>query len=94
MAEGGGFGGRTGLYTVGISRNEGITGQIEQAYTLNDSDYRGLNRNQRQNAVFVNMTIGEPKITQTCRCLTANYAKSGMSHRKGELSGVMEQEAA
>lgn len=94
MAEGGGFGGRTGLYTVGISRKEGITGQIEQAYTLNDSDYRGLNRNQRQNAVFVDMTIGEPKITQICRCLTANYAISGMSHRKGELSGVMEQETA
>ena len=60
MAEGGGFGGRTGLYTVGISRKEGITGQIEQAYTLNDSDYRGLNRNQRQNAVFVD--IRKPSI--------------------------------
>ena len=94
MAEGGGIGGRTGLYTVGISRKEGVTGQIDQAYALNASDYRGLNRNQRQNAAFVDMTLGNSKITDTCRCLTADYFKAGMSHRKGELSGVMEQEAA
>jgi len=94
VARGGGIGGMTGLYTVGISRKEGVTGQIDQAYALNASDYRGINRNQRQNAVFVDMTLGNPKITDACRCLTADYFKAGMSHRKGELSGVMEQEAA
>ena len=90
--------GKPGIYLVGFNRKEGITGQIDQAYTLNASDYRGINRNQRQNAVFVDMTLGNPKITDTCRCLTADYFKAGMSHRKrrivwsdgtrGRLSGL------
>ena len=35
------------------------------------------------------MCYGDPKVTDTARCLTANYSKSRMSHRKAERSGVL-----
>ena len=85
----GGMGGKTGLYAVGFNRRDGVTGELEHAYALNASNFRGLNRNQTQNAVFVDMCSGNPKVTNTARCLTANYAKSSMSHRKAERSGVL-----
>lgn len=85
----GGIGGKTGLYAVGFNRKEGVTGEIDTAYALNASNFRGLNRNQTQNAVFVDMCYGDPKVTDTARCLTANYSKSRMSHRKAERSGVL-----
>lgn len=90
----GGMGGKTGLYAVGYNRKDGVTKELDTAYSLNASNFRGLNRNQTQNAVFVDMTIGNPKITETARCVTANYGKSGMSHHDGELSGVLEFETA
>jgi len=83
------MGGKTGLYAVGYNRRDGVTKKLGTAYALNASNFRGLNRNQTQNAMFVDMTIGNPKITDTARCVTANYGKSGMSHHKGELSGVL-----
>jgi len=85
----GGMGGKTGLYAVGFNRKEGVTGEIDTAYALNASNFRGLNRNQTQIAVFVDMCYGDPKVTDTARCLTANYSKSRMSHRKAERSGVL-----
>ncbi len=85
----GGMGGKTGLYAVGYNRKDGVTRELDTAYALNASNFRGLNRNQTQNAVFVDMTIGNPQVTDTARCITANYGKSGMSHHKGELSGVL-----
>ena len=85
----GGMGGKTGLYAVGFNRKEGVTGEIDTAYALNASNFRGLNRNQTQNAVFVDMCYGDPKVTDMARCLTANYSKSRMSHRKAERSGVL-----
>ncbi len=85
----GGMGGKTGLYAVGYNRKDGVIKKLGTAYALNASNFRGLNRNQTQNAVFVDMTIGNPRITDTARCITANYGKSGMSHHKGELSGVL-----
>ena len=85
----GGMGGKTGLYAVGYNRKDGVTKELDTAYSLNASNFRGLNRNQTQNAVFVDMTIGNPQVTDTARCITANYGKSGMSHHKGELSGVL-----
>ena len=90
----GGMGGKTGLYAVGYNRQDGVTKELDTAYSLNASNYRGLNRNQTQNAVFVDMTIGNLKITDTARCITANYGKSGMSHRNGELSGIWEFDAS
>ncbi len=85
----GGMGGKTGLYAVGYNRQDGVTKELDTAYSLNASNYRGLNRNQTQNAVFVDMTIGNPKITDTARCITANYGKSGVSRYKGEMSGIL-----
>jgi DNA (cytosine-5)-methyltransferase 1 len=85
----GGMGGKTGLYAVGFNRKEGVTSEIDTAYALNASNFRGLNRNQTQNAVFVDMCYGDPKVTDMARCLTANYSKSRMSHRKAERSGVL-----
>ena len=58
MAGGGGFAGKTGLYAVGFNRREGVTGPLETACTLQASDYRGLNRNQTQTTVFVNLSAG------------------------------------
>jgi len=88
MAGGGGFAGKTGLYAVGFNRKEGITGPLENACTLQASDYRGLNRNQTQTAVFVDLTAGAPMQTDTARCLVAKYDSSITNH-KGERSGVL-----
>ena len=87
MAQGGGFAGRTGLYAVGFNRREGIIGPLENACTLQASDYRGLNRNQTQTAVFVDLSVGAPTLTDTARCLLAKY-DSSVSKHKGERSGV------
>ena len=87
MAQGGGFAGKTGLYAVGFNRREGIIGPLENACTLQASDYRGLNRNQTQTAVFVDLTVGAPTLTDTARCLLAKY-DSSVSKHKGERSGV------
>jgi len=53
ISRSGGLGGKTGLYTVGFNRGEGITREIKTAYALPASYYKGINRNQTQNAVFV-----------------------------------------
>ena len=87
MAGGGGFAGKTGLYAVGFNRREGIIGPLENACTLQASDYRGLNRNQKQTAVFVDLSAGAPTLTDTARCLLAKY-DSGIGRHKGESSGV------
>lgn len=94
-AQAGGFGGRTGLYTVGVSRKDGLGGGIDNAHTLTASDARGLNRNQEQNAViepqppcacFIDMNE-EPCLTENARCVKAKqYA--GIVKHKGETSGV------
>lgn len=52
LAKAGGPGGKTGLYAVGYDRKDGITGEIDSAYTLTASGYRGLNRRHTQNAVL------------------------------------------
>jgi len=88
MAGGGGFAGKTGLYAVGFNRREGIIGPLENACTLQASDYRGLNRNQTQTAVFVDLTAGAPTQTDTARCLMAKY-DAGVGSHKGERSGVL-----
>ena len=86
----GGMGGKTGLYAVGYNRKDGVTKELDVAYALNASNFRGLNRNQTQNAVFTDMTIGNPQFTEHARCITAHYAKSCLSQHKGEKSGVFE----
>lgn len=92
----GGMGGKTGLYAVGFNRKEGITHGIREAYALNASNFRGLNRNQDQNAVletddsrFIDLCAGNPRLTDNARCVTAHYGKTTLSHHKGERSGVI-----
>ena len=46
-------GARTGVMAVSYDRTKGIGDEIEVAHCLNSSDWRGLNRNQKQNAVVV-----------------------------------------
>lgn len=45
--------------TVSFNRKSGVNKEIDVAHTVNSSDWRGLNRNQNQNAVV------EPKINQS-----------------------------
>ncbi|WP_353852945.1 DNA (cytosine-5-)-methyltransferase [Dehalobacter restrictus] len=61
LAKSGGLGGKTGLYAVGYNRRDKITGKIDTAYALNDSNFRGLNRNQTQNTVFEDASM-EPTL--------------------------------
>lgn len=86
--------GGAGLYLVRFNHREGITGKPNYERTLGASDFRGLNRNQTQNAIFVDMTFGHPKVTKLARCLTAHYAKSSMSAYSAEKSGVLECQSA
>lgn len=53
-AQGGGFASKTGLYCmcIGVNRLMGIKEKLEAAHTLTAGDYRGLDRNQTQNAVL------------------------------------------
>ena len=94
-ANGGGFAGRTGMYTVSVNRIDGLKDSIDTAHTLTASDTRGINRNQNQNAVieekppcacFIDMNE-QARITEYARCVKARqYA--GVSNHKGETSGV------
>lgn len=66
-AQAGGMGGKTGLYAVGFNRKDGITHGLKEAYALNASNFRGLNRNQNQTAVldtdaasFIDLCAGNP----------------------------------
>lgn len=52
LAKSGGTGGRSGLYAVGYNRESGLTKELDTAYTLTASGYRGLNRRHTQNAVL------------------------------------------
>lgn len=96
-AQAGGMGGKTGLYAVGFNRKDGITHGLKEAYALNASNFRGLNRNQSQTVVlktddasFIDLCAGNPKLTDTARCVTANYGKTTLCYHKGERSGVLE----
>ena len=96
----GGFGGRIGLCAVGFNRRDGGTHELKEAYALNASNFRGLNRNQNQNAVleterptdsecFIDLCAGNPRLTDNARCVTANYGKTTLAYHKGERSGVL-----
>ena len=85
----GGTGAKTGLYLVGFNRKDGIKGERDTALTLNASDFRGINRNQTQNAVFVDLSVGHPDPTGAARCLTARYGQTTLSNHRAERSGVL-----
>ena len=88
-AGGGGLGVKTGLYFVGFNRKEGIVGERDMALPLNASDFRGINRNQTQNAVFVDLCAGQPEQTENARCLTAQYGRTTLCNHRAERSGVL-----
>ena len=88
-AGGGGQGVKTGLYLVGFNRKEGVIGKRTTALSLNASDFRGINRNQTQNAVFMDLCTGHPKQTGQARCLTARYGQTTLSNHRAERSGVL-----
>ncbi len=74
----GGKGGKTGLYLICPGSGEDKTEQGNQCIST-----------QTEKAVFVDLSMGNTKQTDIARCLTADYGKAGMSHRKGEMSGVL-----
>jgi DNA (cytosine-5)-methyltransferase 3A len=53
-ANGGGRGAKTGLYLIPVQydRKNKVGKELEKSITLCASDWRGLNRNQKQNAVL------------------------------------------
>lgn len=97
-SEAGGFAGNTGLYAVAANRTEGLLGPLDAARTLTASDFRGINRNQGQNAAlvptpprpecmhFIDMNDGAA-ITDVARCIKAKQ-NAGIVHHRGETSGV------
>lgn len=87
-AQGGGMGGRTGLYAVSYNRKDGISGNLDIAHTLTASDYRGINRNQPQNAVFIDLSNQYPLLTDTARCIKRCY-NAGITNRQADNSGVL-----
>lgn len=38
---------------------------------------------------FIDLCKGAPKVTETARCITAGYGKTGLSNHKREKSGVL-----
>ena len=65
LSRSGGLGGKTGLYAVGFNRKKGVTKEIDVAYTLLASNYRGLNRNNTQNAVIKEKAPLQIKVATT-----------------------------
>lgn len=87
-AQGGGKGGQTVLYAVSYNRKNGIGKPLDTAYTLTASDYRGINRNQPQNAVFIDLCNTKARLTDTARCLMGKYT-SGLTNHPGVNSGIL-----
>lgn len=87
-AQGGGKAGKTGLYAVSYNRKDGIGGELAVAHTLTASNYRGINRNQPQNAVFIDLSNQYPQITDTARCIKRCY-NAGITNRQADNSGVL-----
>lgn len=84
------------LCFVGFNRKEGILGQRDTALALNASDYRGLNRNQAQNAVVVSdhedtagiLCIKEATkkgYKEACPGDTVNLGYAGSNTRRGRV---------
>jgi DNA (cytosine-5)-methyltransferase 1 len=58
---------------VSHNRKDGVGGELDAAHTLSASDWRGLNRNQTQNDVVINMDArGDISQSNTVATLRAN----------------------
>lgn len=71
------------VHGILISRKEGIIKKIDTAYAINRSDFRGLNRNQEQNAVLVDR--GKIRETGISTSLDSNYWKGPDNHAQRTL---------
>jgi DNA (cytosine-5)-methyltransferase 1 len=85
LSKSGGPGGKTGLYMVGFNRKEGITGEIDTAYTLNASDYRGLNRNNTQNAVLHIKEATKIGYKEAIPGDSVNISYAGQNQKRGRV---------
>lgn len=107
-SEAGGFGGKSGLYEVELPIKVKTKSGFQNAHPGDSIDLAYPNMNSRRGRVgkeiahtvtpgntqglfFIDMNE-EPKLTQTARCITARQ-DSGISHHKGEHSGVFVEEA-
>lgn len=73
-----------------MSRHSGENSGVFEA----TDDTQWTNGNCPLSTVNCQLAYGSPQVTNTARCLTANYNKSRMSAHKGEMSGVLEEACA
>ena len=95
-AQGGGIGGKTGLYAISLTCQTGIEKQRCTAQTLAVCDGSGLNRDQNQTAViaprivcnaFIDMNENGG-LTKYARCIKAKQ-NAGIVNHSGETSGIL-----
>lgn len=94
-SQGGGMGAKTGLYIVGTVGGSKQRGRVFQSHgnigALSATDHKGpplVLSEESESYKFVDLSKGNPKITEHARCLTSRYNR-GISNRKGESSGVI-----
>lgn len=95
-SQGGGMGAKTGLYVVGTVGKSEQRGRVFQTNgnigALSATDHKGpplvLSEESEAEYKFIDLSKGNPEITEHARCLTARYNR-GISNRKGESSGVI-----
>jgi DNA (cytosine-5)-methyltransferase 1 len=74
---------------VSFDRKNGIGDELEIAHTLNASDWRGLNRNQAQNAVMVNeqkVAILRPKRTEYGKAIRKDYESGKVDESRHNMT--------
>jgi DNA-cytosine methyltransferase len=86
-AQGGGWGAKTGLYILPVtfSRHQELSGKIlDKSLPIESSNWRGLNRNQRQTAILKMLETGEliirkltPVECERLQTFPDNYSKYG-----------------
>jgi len=85
LAKSGGAGGKTGLYAVGFNRKSGVLGEIDTAYSLNASDFRGINRNQNQNAVLQIKVATQKGYQEAATGDSVNISFAGSNTKRGRV---------
>jgi DNA (cytosine-5)-methyltransferase 1 len=80
---------RVSQKVVSFDRKNGIGDELEIAHTLNASDWRGLNRNQTQNAVMVNeqkVAILRPKRTEYGKAIRKDYESGKVDESRHNMT--------
>lgn len=76
----GGFGGKTGLYTVLVNKKDGIK-SVQKANTLCASYYKGIMRNQNQTAVLENNNYCRIRKLTPLECFRLQGFSDELFHR-------------